>query len=128
MKIPPEDFVKVIIFQVLIKKGIIHTQEELADVVEKELKKLNSEYSISPERVRRIALDMKELDVTVKTKKGGVNKPKKCPACGSGLKFLYARNLLGKNVIVGFKCKKCKYQGDVDVFAPMKYEFKIAKS
>ena len=126
-KIPDAELVKRVIYHTLRRVGVVHTQEELAQLVEAELKKLDKKYAISPQRVRRIALEIENLEVTVKTKRSKKEKPRTCPVCGEQLKPLYAKNLVGEKVAVGFKCPKCGYHGDDELFAPMQYEFKLLK-
>lgn len=127
MKIPKEELIKRIIKRVLEKKGIVHTQEELSELIQENLERLDKEYKISPSRARRIALDIDEIETTVKTRKSKEEKPEKCPACGEELKMLHARNLAGEEVTVGFKCTKCEYSGDIEAYVPMKYEFRLVK-
>ncbi|MFB6076463.1 MAG: hypothetical protein ABEK17_04995 [Candidatus Aenigmatarchaeota archaeon] len=128
MKFPKKDLVGRIIKNILGKRGVIQTQEKLAEIVNKELEKVNKKFTISPSRVRRIALDLEKVGVRVKTRKSGDGeKPDKCPACNSQLKMLYAENLAGDKAEVGFKCTNCSYSGDVESYVPMKYEFKLIK-
>jgi len=126
-KIPNSELVKRIIFYSLKKRGIIHTQDELAEIIKKELKKLNKKFTITPHRARKIALQIENVKIVVKTKKSMKTKPKKCPVCENKLKSIYAKNLLDKKVTVGFKCNVCEYHADERFFAPMKYEFKLLK-
>ncbi|HDI02698.1 MAG TPA: hypothetical protein ENF95_01025 [Candidatus Aenigmarchaeota archaeon] len=126
-KIPNPELVKRIIYYAMKKRGVVHTQDELAEIVRKELQKLNKKFTITPHRVRKIALQIENMEVTVKTKKSNKPKPKKCPVCGSKLKPIYAKNLLGEKVTVGFKCNICHYHADEKMFAPMKYEFRLLK-
>jgi uncharacterized protein with PIN domain len=127
MKIPDSKLVKRVILEILKSKGIVHTQEELGNLVQKELSKLDKKFHISSQRVRRLALELNGLEATVKTKKSSGKKPDRCPACDKELKSLYAKNLVGEKVVVGFKCGNCGYQGDVEAFVPMLYEFKLLK-
>ena len=126
--IPKEDLVKRIIYQMLKKYGVVHTQEELWKIVKGELKKINKKFAISPERTRRIAIQIDDLEVTVKTKKSKKSKPTKCPVCDKKLKTIYGKNLLGENIPIGFRCDFCHYHGDEKFFSPMKYEFKLVKN
>lgn len=128
MKIPKKGLVKRIIKNVLKDKGIIETQEELGRIVNNELNKVNDEFTITPARVRRLALNIDKVGVMVKTRKSeDVDKPEECPACGHDLKALHAENLEGEKVDVGFKCTNCNYSGDSETYVPMKYEFRIVK-
>lgn len=127
VRIPNSDLVKRIIFYSMKKRGIIHTQDELAEIIKRELKKLNRKFTITPHRARKIALLIENVEITVKTKKSRKSRPKKCPVCESKLSPIHAKNLLGKKITVGFKCRVCHYHADEKFFAPMKYEFKLLK-
>ncbi len=127
MKIPNEELVGRIIKQKLKKKGVVRSQEELGNIVEEELKEIDSSFQISPERTRRIALNVQRVDVTVETRKSEVDRPSKCPVCEENLKGLYAKNLDGERTQVGFRCDNCGYHGDVEEFMPMRYEFQLIK-
>ena len=127
VRIPNSELVKRIIFYTMKRRGIVHTQDELAEIVRRELKKLNKKFTITPHRTRKIALLIENMEITVKTKKSKKTRPKRCPVCESKLTPLYAKNLLGKKITIGFKCKLCHYHADEKFFAPMKYEFKLLK-
>lgn len=127
IKIPKEELVKRIIYQMLKKRGVVHTQDELSEIVKNELKKINKRFTITPNRVRKIAIQIEDVNITVKTKKSKRSKPKKCPVCGNKLTPIYGKNLLGEKIVIGFKCNVCHYRGDEKFFAPMKYEFELLK-
>lgn len=126
-RIPKEDLVKRIIYQTLKRYGIIHTQEKLGEIVKKELKKINKKFTITPSRARRIAIQIEDVEIIVKTKKSKKDKPKDCPVCGNKLTHIHGKNLLDEKITVGFKCEVCHYQADEKFFAPMRYEFKLLK-
>jgi predicted Zn-ribbon and HTH transcriptional regulator len=123
-KIPPEEIVANAIKKVLSSRKIVESQEELALIVEKELKKINKDYVVRPPRVKRIALEIQEIEVKAKTRKSiGLQKIDKCPICGSEVKEMKVKNLLGKEIVVGYRCSKCGYESDLEAFLPMKYIF-----
>lgn len=122
MKIPETDLVKTIINKVLDRRGIVHSQEELAEEVTKDLKKYDKEYEISPNRARRMALET-DINIKVETRRSHKERPKHCPVCGKSLSGLYAKNLFNKRIQVGFKCK-CGYRADINAFIPKRYEFR----
>ena len=128
VKIPNQELVKRIIYYAMKKQGVFHTQDELCEVVKRELKKINKKFTITPHRVRKIALQIDNIKITVKTKKSKKDMPKKCPVCENKLKPIKANNLLGKKVTIGYRCPVCTYHADEKFFAPMKYEFKLLKS
>jgi len=127
VKIPNPELVKRIVFYSMKKRGVVHTQDELEEIVKKELKKLNKNFTITPHRVRKIALQIENIEITVKTKKSKKAEPKDCPVCENKLSPIYGKNLLGEKITVGFRCKACGYHADEKFFAPMKYEFKLLK-
>jgi hypothetical protein len=123
-KIPKEDFVYQIVRDVVRKRGIIETQEELAERVDQRLKKYNRKFVISPRRVRRIAIKVPKIKIKVKTRKSPkVKKIRRCPACKGRVKKIYGTNLIGKEVHVGYACKRCNFSSDLSSLVPMKYVF-----
>jgi len=123
-KIPPKEIVADTIKKALSSRKIVESQEELALLVEKELKKVNKDYVVRPTRVKRIALEIQEIEVKAKTRKSiSLQKIDKCPICGSEVKEMKVKNLLGKEIVVGYKCSKCGYESDLEAFLPMKYIF-----
>jgi transposase-like protein len=123
-KIPPKEIVVDTIKKVLSSRKIVESQEELASLVEKELKKINKDYVVRPTRVKRVALEIQEIEVKAKTRKSiGLQKIDKCPICGSEVKEMKVKNLLGKEIVVGYKCSKCGYESELEAFLPMKYIF-----
>ena len=123
-KLPKEEFVENVLRDVLSKRLEIDTQERLAYLVLSELKKYDPDFVISPERVKNIALRMPEVEVKVKTKKvPEMKKPVECPVCGGKIQPIYGKNLLGKKIIIGYRCTQCDYTTDLESFLPMKYIF-----
>jgi len=93
-------------------------------LVLKELRKEDKNYTVTPTRVKRIALEIPEIEVKAKTKKSiNLQKIEKCPICESEIVERKIKNLVGKEIIVGYKCTKCGYESDLEAFMPMKYEF-----
>jgi len=123
-KIPSKDAVANAIKKILSSRKVVESQEELASLVEKELKKINKDYVVGATRVKRIALEIPEIEIKAKTKKSiGLQKIEKCPICGSEVNEIKVKNLLGKDIVIGYKCSKCGYESDLEAFLPMKYIF-----
>ena len=123
-KIPSEEKVAKIIKSVVKSRLRVESQEELARLVLKQLKKENKSYTLSPSRAKRIALGIPIIEVRAKTKrKVGLRKIESCPVCDSKLKPIKVKNLLNQWITVGYKCTKCGYQSDLESFIPMKYLF-----
>ena len=123
-KIPPKKIVVEAIKRVLILRKIVESQEELASLVQGELKRIDKEYVVGPTRVKRIALEIPEIEIKAKTKKSIVlQRIDKCPICDSEIEEKRIKNLVGKEIVIGYKCSKCGYESDLEAFLPMKYIF-----
>lgn len=123
-KIPRKEKVIEIIRDVLRKRLKIESQEELCKLVLRRLKKENKNYTLSPMRVKRIALLIPEVEVKAKTKKAiRLQKINSCPICGSPIEEIRVKNLLNRYIVIGYRCTKCAYQSDLEALMPMKYIF-----
>lgn len=123
-KIPSKKRVLEEIRQVLSTHFKIESQDELCRHVLRRLKKENKYYTLSPMRVKRIALTIPEIEVKAKTKRSfNIQKINKCPVCDSRIMPIRVRNLLNKNIVIGYCCTKCGYESDLEAFMPMKYIF-----
>ncbi|MEM7826042.1 MAG: hypothetical protein QW451_00200 [Candidatus Aenigmatarchaeota archaeon] len=123
-KIPSEEKVKEAVLEVLKRRLKVESQEELAELVLKLLRKEDKSYTLSPTRVKRIALLLPEIEVKAKTKKAvKMQKIEACPICESEIEEVKVKNLLNREIVVGYRCKKCGYQSDLEAFMPMKYIF-----
>lgn len=121
-KIPSKAKLQDIVTQVLSQHLKVNSQEELARLVLKRLKRENKDYVVSPVRVKRIALDIPEIEVKAKTKKTvRLQKIDRCPICHSKIEPLKVKNLANRKVLVGYQCTECAYQSDLEAFMPMKY-------
>ena len=128
-KIAEESKVMEAIREIVGKRLKVESQEELAELVLRKLKKEDKSYSLSPIRVKRIALKIPEIEVKAKTKKA-LKLPKidKCPICESEIKPVKIKNLVNKEIVVGYKCSSCGYESDLEAFMPMKYIFILKQS
>ncbi len=123
-KIPSKEKVMELIKDVLRRRLKVESQEELCELVLRRLKKENKDYTLSPMRVKRIALLIPEVEVKAKTKKAvRLQKINSCPICDSPIEEIRVKNLLNKDIVIGYRCTKCGYESDLEAFMPMKYEF-----
>jgi len=123
-KIPSKDKVVEAINAILSTHMKLESQEELARHALRLLKKENKDYSLSPIRVKRIALGIPEIEIKAKTKKTvKLQNIKNCPVCESNIEPLTVKNLLNKNIAIGYRCTSCAYESDLEAFMPMKYSF-----
>jgi hypothetical protein len=123
-KIPSKEKIVETVRQVLSTRLKIESQEELADLVLRRLEREEKNYILSPTRVKRIALGMPEVEVKAKTKKTvKLQKITSCPVCEGKIEPLKVKNLLNKEIVIGFRCTNCGYESDLEAFMPMKYIF-----
>jgi len=102
----------------------VDSQQELAALVLRRLRKEKKTFSLSPIRVKRLALHIPEIEVKAKTKKNHkLQKIEACPVCESSIVPLNVKNLLNKQITIGYKCTSCGYESDLEAFVPMKYSF-----
>lgn len=123
-KIPSKDKLLEAVKKVLMTHLKIDTQEELARHALRILRKEDKNYTLSPLRAKRIALDIPEIEVKAKTKKTvSMEKIEKCPICDSDIKPIKVKNLLNRMIVIGYRCTECAYESDLEAFMPMKYLF-----
>jgi len=123
-KIPSKAKLQDVVKQVLSQHLKVNSQEKLSRLVLKRLKRENKDYVVSPVRVKRIALDIPQIEVKAKTKKTvKLQKINNCPICHSRIEPLEVKNLADKKVLIGYQCTGCAYQSDLEAFMPMKYSF-----
>lgn len=123
-KIPSKVMVTGAVKKVLSTHLKIDSQEELSRHVLKLLKREDKNYTLSPVRVKRIALNIPEVSVKAKTKKNvKLQDIKNCPVCESDILPLMVKNLMNNDIAIGYKCRSCDYQSDLEAFMPMKYLF-----
>lgn len=112
--------------QVLFRRLKVESQEELCNLVLRRLKKEDKDYTLSPTRIKRIALSIPEVEVKAKTKKTvRLQKITSCPVCESKIEPLKVKNLLNKDIAIGYRCTSCAYESDLEAFMPMKYIFLV---
>lgn len=121
-KIPEEDEVKKSILNVMEKHKEINSQETFLKLVLKELLKIDKEYVISTDRVKKIASKQEEIGVHV-DKKRSKRKAKKCFICGGELGNIKSRDLEGKETFIGKRCKDCGFELDREKLSPRRYIF-----
>jgi uncharacterized Zn finger protein len=124
MQIPKKDILQFIVKEVL-QESKASSQTELADLVNRKLKKVDPSYSVSERRVRLIALQIPGVRVSTATKKGEL--PKKCPACSHSLKKIYMKNLRGRKLLVRLTCANCGYAGKENRWEPQRYMFELKR-
>lgn len=127
-KIPREKIVIEVIKSVIEKRGAVQSQDDLGFLVLKKLRESDSDFVISPQRVKKIVLKIPNIEIKAKTKRVPKMKTlEECPACNKKVKKIFGRNLLNKKIHIGYVCERCGYTTDLEAFMPMKYLFVLKK-
>ena len=123
-KIPREHFVINIIKEVMRRRGVVQSQEDLCAIVLEKLRKYDKAYVLSPRRTKNLVLKIPKIEIKAKTKKmPKMTKLERCPVCNKKVNKIYGKNLLNKKIHIGYRCKRCGYTTDLEAFMPMKYIF-----
>lgn len=123
-KLPPKEKLIEVTKQIVASRLKVESQEELCRLALRQLKKIDKNYTLSPIRAKRIALLIPEVEVKAKTKKTmRLQKITRCPVCDSAINPIKVKNLLNKEIVIGYRCTKCAYESDLEAFMPMKYIF-----
>jgi len=109
---------------ILKRRFKVESQEDLAALVLRKLRKENKNFTLSPTRAKRVALTIPEIEVKAKTKKNHtLVSISACPVCESAINPIEVKNLANRKIVIGWKCTNCKYESDLEAFVPMKYSF-----
>ena len=106
------------------RRGVVNSQRKMTELVLKELKRHDSDYSVSEERVRRLAIEnglakveIRARETRRKTLAGD------CPVCGGKTAKIRNEDVYGGTVTVGYKCKTCGYWTGLKQRVPTLYVF-----
>ncbi|MCU0852219.1 MAG: hypothetical protein MUC90_03035 [Thermoplasmata archaeon] len=106
------------------RHGTVSSQRKMTELVLKELHRHDTDYAVSEERVRRLALkndlatvEIHGRDSREKTKAGA------CPVCGGKTKRLRNQTVYGGTVTFGYKCSSCGYWTGLKHRVPTLYIF-----
>jgi len=123
-KIPREHFVINIIKEVMKRRGVVQSQEDLCAIVLEKLRKYDKSYVLSPRRTKNLVIKIPNIEIKAKTKRvPRMSKLEICPVCDKKVSKIYGKNLLNKKIHIGYICGRCGYTTDLEAFMPMKYIF-----
>ncbi len=127
-RVPPGEVLAVAINDVLRENGTISSQRLFADLVREKLRCLDKDYTVTEDRVRRVALLAKLVDVEISTRDTGVKvKGGRCPVCASRLRKVKNGTIYGGSVTLGFKCVACPFTMGATRCIPTRYSFHESK-
>lgn len=105
----------------------IETQREFSNRVRNELRKIDENYRVSDERIRRIGIDRGMVKITIEYRESdNTDLPHICPVCKNAMAPVMNRSLDGDTVEVKRKCTVCPYSIGKKVMVPGRYIFSRA--
>lgn len=110
--------------RVLARERSVQTQARLGRLVEEELRQKDGNFSVTPDRVRRLIATSPFARVEYRTRRGPRGKVlSQCPICGSGLSRVKNQTLFGGEVTLVLRCPTCGYWTGKEKRVPTYYMF-----
>lgn len=123
-KLPSDEEVADAVRMALSRRGVVNSQRRLTQLVLKELKAMDPDFSVTEERVRRIAIDRGIAKVNIiardSEKRTASNE---CPVCGEKMKRIRNLTVYGGSVNLGYRCSRCGYWTGLTNRRPTRYIF-----
>lgn len=127
--IPDDDEIEDALRYVMRRMKGINSLTKLRKLVLKQLKNIKGDYTVSSERLRKIAVTSSFIKTTIYTRKGKKKKKLsgKCPVCGGKLELTKNETIFGGTVTLGYKCTECPYWTTIRRRIPIRYSFEYKK-
>jgi formate dehydrogenase maturation protein FdhE len=123
-RIPPAKILVEAISEVIREKQSVDSQRMLTELVQKALKKRDTEYTASEVRIRKAAVLKTPLKLHIHYRETNETSTKgRCPVCGSETKQIRNKTLFDEKVDLGFRCTKCPYWTGQLKRVPVRYIF-----
>ncbi|MBS3817749.1 MAG: hypothetical protein KGY76_09335 [Candidatus Thermoplasmatota archaeon] len=127
--IPSEEEIEKALRYVMRRTRGVGSLQKLRDLVIGELQNNDPEYTVSSERLRKIAVTAPFINTEIDARKGEKKKDLKgrCPVCGSDLEKTKNETIFGGSVTLGYKCEECPYWTTLKRRIPTQYNFEYKK-
>lgn len=123
-RIPPSDLLADIISALLRRRPTVSSQRKLTELVLRELKSIDPDYTASEERIRRVAIDSGAAKIEIHCREAEErSRYTRCPVCGSKMNRIRNETIFGGTVTLGYKCTKCPYWTGLKRRVPIRYVF-----
>lgn len=122
----PDERVQKVLKKIFIKYHTVGSQNKLKNLFDEEFK--NKKISITPSRLRKIAVDSDFIKLEIHSREGDPKKlMNKCPVCENGLKNVKNQTIWGGKVTLEFRCPHCGYWTGKKKRIPTRYVFYLKK-
>ncbi|MFW6040373.1 MAG: hypothetical protein ACOC85_00880 [Thermoplasmatota archaeon] len=126
--IPDEEQIRDALKIVMRRRKGIGSLRKLREQVIKELKVEDPEFTVSPERLRKIAANTEFIKIQIDARQGTKRNLKgKCPVCNGRLKMTKNETIFGGTVTLGYRCVNCPYWTTLKRRIPTRYRFEYEK-
>ena len=126
--IPNDEEIRDALKNLLRRRKGINSLRKLREQEIKELKVKDPGYTVSPDRLRKIAANAPFVKLSIKARQGEKKNLKgKCPVCGERLKMTKNETIFGGTVTLGYKCVNCPYWTTLKRRIPTRYRFEYEK-
>jgi len=123
-KLPAEEEVVEAVRRTLTRHAVINSQRRLTELVRKELKSIDPDYSVTEERVRKLALGSGICKVDIIARDSDERTASNaCPVCQKKMKRIRNLTVYGGSVNLGYRCSRCGYWTGLKVRRPTRYVF-----
>lgn len=106
------------------RRGVVNSQRKMTELVLKELKRHDSDYAVSEERVRKLAIEngLAKVEIHARESKQKTS-ARDCPVCGGKTSRIRNETVYGGTVTTGYKCRTCGYWTGLKQRVPTLYVF-----
>ena len=123
-KLPSTEDVEHTIAAVLRREKKLPSESRFVSLVRRELKRKDPDFTISHERLRRLALRSGLCRVTIHTREVPTRRPMaRCPVCSTKVRPVKNETIFGGSVTLGFECPFCGYWTGMKRRVPQRYVF-----
>lgn len=128
-RIPEAELVREAIRSILDEAYTVRSQTLFRKLVLSRLQEMDGDrFKISPVRLRRIAANMKDVELIVHCREGERSATRiNCPVCGSRMTDIKNSTLYGWTVPSGKTCPVCSYWYGSRIRIPTRYVFTVEK-
>ncbi len=110
--------------EALRRHGIVNSQVKMRELVLKELRRHDPDYSVSETRVRKLAIKNRLAALTIRGRSSEKRTAASaCPVCNGKMKRTKNETLFGGTVNMGYKCQVCGYWTGITKRVPTRYVF-----
>ncbi len=123
-RLPSEEEVEHAIAAVLRREKKLPSENRFVSLVRRELKRKDKDFTVSHERLRRVALRSGLCKVTIHTREVPTRRPMaRCPVCSTRVVQVKNETIYGGTVTLGYECPFCGYWTGMRRRVPQRYVF-----